>query len=149
MNTHGLNCHALCSNAPTVADLPQIRHQRAKTVHSRRSAAHKQHGTVECTHQADRNDLISVETWQTHSEIAVRPPSCAAAQRGNASERKAFVDSEALGRQKGRAEAAVHESAAGWVVQLRATGDHQRQPCACGSLLHAAAAGVLLVDIEQ
>ena len=93
------------------------RREARKLTVFRCSAARKHRDTVEYTHRGDRNDLTSMETSQVFPLMAVQPPSCAAAQRGNASERKAFVDSEAPTQQKGRAERAVHESAAGRIVQ--------------------------------
>ena len=92
------------------------RREARKPTVFRCSAAHKHRDTVEYTHRADRNDLISVETSQILPVMAVRSPSCAAAQRGNANDCK-DLDAESLGHQEGRAESAVHESAAGRIVQ--------------------------------
>ena len=89
------------------------RREARKLTVFRCSAARKHRDTVEYTHRGDRNDLTSMETSQVFPLMAVQPPSCAAAQRGNTSERKAFVDSDALGHQKRRTEADVDDSAAG------------------------------------
>ena len=71
-----------------------------------------------------RNGLTQAETSQTQLDIAARPPSCIAAQRDNANERDALVQSAALGHRKGRAEANLFEHVTARLGRQRPCADH-------------------------